>query len=116
MRRVIAELINRHEMFFVCGESADGSDLEQHFAAGNPEVAVVDLSLPEESGFAIIQRLRRLSPALPILILSMHNEKFFHDSARAAGANGYLMKHFAGEKLHGALERIWRGETYFSAE
>lgn len=97
----------------VCGtaESAESALIE--LEACDPEIALVDLSLPGMSGIQFIQAARALRPQLQCLILSGHREREYARQAVAAGAQGYLLKGRPAE-IAPALRRAANGERVFS--
>ncbi|MCU0842098.1 MAG: response regulator transcription factor [Thiobacillaceae bacterium] len=87
----------------------------ERVAEGVPAAIVLDLALPDAQGMEGLVRLRRLAPASPILILSMHAEVAYADRALRMGAAGYLAKDRAGDELVAALERLLAGGRYITA-
>ncbi|MEQ1516484.1 MAG: response regulator transcription factor [Usitatibacteraceae bacterium] len=79
-----------------------------------PDIVVTDISLPGLSGLELIKELTRLQPALPTLVLSMHDELVHGERALRAGARGYLVKQEAPEKVILAIRRVLAGERYLS--
>jgi DNA-binding NarL/FixJ family response regulator len=77
-------------------------------------LVLLDLSLPDESGFETLAAIRRLAPELPVIILSMHVEAEYARRALALAANGYLGKNSAPGELAQAIDRVLSGETYVS--
>ncbi len=79
-----------------------------------PEIVVVDLSLPGESGLELIKKLQALTPVPRALVLSMHDEAFFAERALRAGAQGYVMKQETTDKVVEAIRQVLSGELYVS--
>jgi len=79
-----------------------------------PDMAIVDISLGEESGVELIRQLTRTHPAMQILAMSMHDESLYAERAVRAGAKGYVMKHSASKNIVAALRRIRAGEIHVS--
>jgi DNA-binding NarL/FixJ family response regulator len=77
-------------------------------------MVILDLSLNGPDGFAVLKDIRSFDVALPVLMLSMHDESMYAERALRAGANGYIMKQEATEKLLEAIRRILGGEIYAS--
>ncbi len=82
--------------------------------SAEPDMAIVDISLGDESGIELIRQLARLRPAMLILAMSMHDEAIYAERALRAGARGYVMKHSASKNIVAALRRIRAGEIYVS--
>jgi DNA-binding NarL/FixJ family response regulator len=114
MRRGLAELIDLEEDLIVCGE-ADGirSALEM-IKLHEPDVALVDLSLKDESGLELIKDIKTRFPKVMMLVLSMHDEAFYAERVLRAGAKGYIMKHQATSQVLVAIRRILSGDVYLS--
>lgn len=114
VRQGIAQLINREDDLAVCCEAGDAEQALEELARRPCDIAIVDMSLPGISGIELIKTLRVRHPALPILVISMHDESLYAERALRAGARGYIMKQEATEKVLTAIRRILHGETYVS--
>jgi DNA-binding NarL/FixJ family response regulator len=114
VREGIRYVLEREPGFEVVAEAVNGSDVlplaEQH----RPDVAVLDISMPGESGLHVAARLRQKVPETRILILSMYdNEEYVLESVRA-GAHGYILKDTAATELRRAVRAVQEGESFFS--
>jgi DNA-binding NarL/FixJ family response regulator len=85
-------------------------------ARTRPDLAVIDLSLAKGTGLELIRSLRESSPALRLLVLSMHDEALFAERVLRAGARGYLMKRQAITGLIGAIREVLSGHIYVSGD
>src|SRR6185369_6722511 len=95
-RKGLTELIHSEKNHFaVCGEAGNAAEAMEVIRRLNPELAIVDLSLPGANGIELIKNARAEFPRLPILVLSMHDESLYAVRALRAGADGYVMKHEA---------------------
>lgn len=115
IREGLAQMINREPDLFVCGDAADMQGALQKICALKPDILIVDISLSGPDGLDLVKHLRTQDPSLPILILSMHDESIYAERALRAGANGYIMKQEATEKVLVALRRILAREIYVSS-
>jgi DNA-binding NarL/FixJ family response regulator len=114
VRQGLALLIDRESDLSVCGE-ADGSHAAFHaITTLRPDLVVLDISLSGPDGLDVLKEIRSKSVNLPVLILSMHDESIYAERAMRAGANGYIMKQEATEKVLVAIRRILQGEVYLS--
>jgi NarL family two-component system response regulator LiaR len=114
VRTGIRHVLESQPGFEVVGEAATGSDAITLVAKLQPDVVVLDISMPGESGLHVVGRLRNGSPEPRVLILSMHdNAEYVLESVRA-GADGYLLKDTAATELRSAIRTVCRGESYFS--
>jgi len=77
-----------------------------------PDVALVDISLPDRSGIQLVRELRALLPHLSILVVSMHTKADYIVEAIRAGANGYVTKDAAAERLLDGLRQVGDGAFY----
>ena len=114
VRQGLTLLINRESDLTVCGEAEDAHTAIQSLAASRPDILVVDISLNGPDGLDLLKDVRTRHPDLPVLILSMHDESIYAERALRAGAQGYIMKQEATEKVLVALRRILSREIYVS--
>jgi len=82
----------------------------------NPDVAIVDISLPGMSGLELIKHLQVFKPDIKIVVVSRHDEALYAERAIRAGARGYVMKLEAGEVIVEAVQRVMNGGIYVSQE
>jgi DNA-binding NarL/FixJ family response regulator len=114
VRQGLALLINREEDLVVCGDAEEASGAMYLLTSARPDVLIVDISLNGPDGLDLLKSMRSTHPTLPVLILSMHDESIYAERALRAGANGYIMKQEATEKVLVAIRRILSGEIYVS--
>ncbi len=114
VRQGLSLLINQESDLFVCGEAEEMHSALPAIQAANPDILIVDISLNGPDGLELLKNARLTSPRLPVLILSMHDESIYAERALRAGANGYIMKQEATERVLVALRRILSGEIYVS--
>ncbi len=114
VRQGLALLINREPDMVVCGEAEEAMGALHVLASARPDVLIVDISLNGPDGLDLLKNVRANHPALPVLILSMHDESIYAERALRAGANGYIMKQEATERVLVAVRRILGGEIYVS--
>lgn len=114
VRQGLALLIDREADLSVCGE-AEGAHTAFHaIETLRPDIVVLDISLNGPDGLEVLKEIRMKSGSLPVLILSMHDESIYAERAMRAGANGYIMKQEATEKVLIAIRRILQGDVYLS--
>ena len=114
VRTGIRHVLEGEPGFCVVGEASTGAEALALALDLRPDVAVLDISMPGDSGLRITAELRRECPGTRVLILSMHdNTEYVLESVRA-GAHGYLLKDTAATELRGAIRAVWNGESYFS--
>lgn len=98
----------------VVDEAADGRDAIRKVRAQQPDVAIIDISMPRMDGLEVISRLQSEFPDLPIIILTMHDEEQYVVRAIEAGAMGYLTKQSAPEQLVTAIRKVYAGARFLS--
>jgi DNA-binding NarL/FixJ family response regulator len=114
VRQGLALLIDRENDLSVCGEAEGAHSAFHAVATLRPDIVVLDISLSGPDGLDVLKEIRAKTTHLPVLILSMHDESIYAERAMRAGANGYIMKQEATEKVLIAIRRILQGEVYLS--
>lgn len=92
MRRGYRALLESEPDLEVCGEAGTVIDGIAGIRATNPDLVIADITLGDGSGIDLIRRVQAWRPALPILVVSMHDEVMYAERALRAGARGYLTK------------------------
>jgi len=116
MRRGLRVLLESQKDFSVVAEASDGREAVQHAEAFHPDVAVLDIAMPNLSGLEAAQRITAQSPRIGIVILSMHSDEGYVLRALKAGAKSYLLKDSAEDDLIEAIKAVSNGKTYFGSE
>ena len=98
----------------VVAEAADGREAIKKVREDQPDVAVIDLSMPGMDGLEVVERLLSHDPKLPVLILTMHEEEQYVVRAIGAGAKGYVTKRSAAEQLLKAIRKVHGGGRFLS--
>jgi len=114
VRRGLRMLFSVEPDLEVCGEAGTEHDALEGILALRPDLAVVDLSLKEGDGIALIKQLHQHCPALKILVFSMHDQVHYAAGAFDAGAHGYVLKEEGAERVLHAIQAVMRGERYLS--
>jgi len=113
-RKGLEQLIQSEDSFAVCGEANNAPEAMDVIRKLNPDLAIVDLSLPGANGIELIKNIRAEFSKLPILVLSMHDESLYALRALRAGAEGYVMKHEAMANVIQAIREVFNGRPYLS--
>ncbi|MBA4141730.1 MAG: response regulator transcription factor [Nitrosospira sp.] len=117
LRHGMAMLINLESDMEVVAETGDGVEALSRLKAGlHPDIVLMDVSLKTLSGFEVIKSLHALISALPVLVVSMHDEAVYAQRALRAGARGYVMKQEPGEVLVAAIREVLAGNIYLSKQ
>ncbi|MEI6739345.1 MAG: response regulator transcription factor [Gemmatimonadaceae bacterium] len=98
----------------VIGEASNGRQAVDLVLQERPDVVVLDITMPEETGLAAAARLTDLMPEVRILMLSMHDQLEYVREGMRIGTHGYLLKDSAGEELRAAIRAVHAGGTFFS--
>lgn len=115
VREGIRRVLDEDPGFDVVAEASDGRSAIELVERERPDVAVVDISMPELSGIEVARQLRDRHPELKVLVLSMHDETEYVMRAVHAGAAGYLLKDDAGPALlRQAVRAVHAGDSFFS--
>lgn len=115
-RHGITALINAEPDLVVCCEASSSPSALDAMRTSQPDVALLDISLPGTNGIELIKLMKAEQPNLPLLMLSMHDESLYALRALRAGALGYVMKAEALTHVLAALRKVLKGEIYVSAE
>lgn len=98
----------------VVAEARDGREAVDLIALHRPDVAIVDLSMPVQDGFAVTRQVRAQFPDTAVVIMSMHTDNSYVRQAMAAGALGFVVKEAAPAELELALHAAVSGQTFLS--
>ena len=110
VRDILTESLGKVEF----GEAAKPSEAIEKLQGEDWDVVVLDISLPGRGGLEALREIKRLRPAVPVLVLSMHAEEHYALRALRAGAAGYVNKDSAAEDLSGAVRKVLAGGTHVS--
>jgi DNA-binding NarL/FixJ family response regulator len=114
MRAGITALLQRLPDLTVVAEADDGREALQLIATHRPDIAMLDISMPELNGLEVAERVAREFPDVRVIILSMHATSDYVLKAMRVGASGYLLKGARLVELELAITSVARGETYLS--
>jgi DNA-binding NarL/FixJ family response regulator len=114
VRQGLALFIEREPDLMVCGEAEDATTALHAIRESPPDFVILDISLDGPDGLELLKTLRVRYPNLPVLVLSMHDESVYAERSLRAGANGYIMKQEAADKVITAIRHILGGDVYLS--
>jgi two-component system, NarL family, response regulator NreC len=110
----IRSFLSQQERVELVGVAYEGETALRQTGTLRPDVALVDISLPDINGLDLIPRLRQVSPVLKVLVLTMHKEREYILQALCLGVNGYLLKDAAVDELMEAIAAVLSGKLFFS--
>jgi DNA-binding NarL/FixJ family response regulator len=116
MRAGVIQLISKQPGMAVCGEAGSPAEAMDLVAKCRPDLILLDVSMKGSSGLEFIKNVSAIHGHIPMLVLSMHDEKVYAERAMRAGACGYIMKEESGEYLIIAIKRVLEGGVYLSKE
>ena len=114
IRKGLRQVIEADTDFAVIGEAVNGKEALRLIVEQQQQVAILDVNMPEMSGFDLAQEIRRRKLDVAIIFLTMHNDKNFFNKAMDMGAKGYVLKDGALEEIVTALQAVVRGQPYIS--
>lgn len=116
VRTGLKALIDAEQGLEIIGETACFQGAVDKVHQMQPDLIILDLSLPDGSGYVLLKDLRAAGITAPALVLSMHAENSFAERALKAGARGYIMKHAPPENVIKAIREVLAGGVYVSEE
>lgn len=112
--RGLSQLIETQKSYKVTGIAKDKTQAIEMITGQAPDLAIVDLNLGNEDGLELIKDILFITPETKVLVLSMHDERFYAERALKAGAKGYIMKGEAESNVITAINTVMKGEIYLS--
>lgn len=115
VRDGIRTRIEADDALCVVGEAGTARDALTLAEDLNPDVVLMDISMPGMSGIDAVDLFRKTLPAVKILILTMHDSKEYVISVLENGAKGYILKDVASDEMIRAIKAVYDGKTYYSS-
>jgi DNA-binding NarL/FixJ family response regulator len=112
MRRCLRTVLEQHTPWKVCGEASNGREAVEKAQQANPDVIVLDLQMPVMNGLDAAKEIRRKSPEVPILMVSLHMSSQLADQAKRAGIRGTCDKGNIGCVVEG-IDALLHDGTYY---
>jgi DNA-binding NarL/FixJ family response regulator len=116
MLRGIRTIIESHDGWTICGEAHDGREAIAKASELKPDIAILDISMPDVNGLVAIGKIRKASPNTEILILSVHHSEQLILEILKTGARGYIVKSDSDRDLVLAVEALSRHKPFFTSQ
>ncbi len=113
VREGLKALINAQPDMIVIGEAGDGQTAWQQARECQPDIVIMDITMPALNGVQATAQLKRACPTIKVLALSVHEDTSYLRQLLAAGAAGYILKHAAADDLIQAIRLVATGGIYF---
>jgi DNA-binding NarL/FixJ family response regulator len=115
VRQGVRLILRTHPEWQVVAEAEDGVEAIDKTKSLDPDLVILDFSMPRKDGLEVLRELTRLRVRSKVLILTMHDSKELGTIVQKAGASGYVIKTHAARDLIRAVQDIFDGGTYFSS-
>jgi DNA-binding NarL/FixJ family response regulator len=116
IRQGLKSLIHKDSSLRIIAEAGNGVELLECLRLNPPDMAILDITMPQLNGIEAIGKIKKLFPVMAILILTMHSGSHYFYQAMAAGAHGYLIKDDSDSELLTAIRTIREGKPYVSSQ
>ncbi|OEH85034.1 DNA-binding response regulator [Desulfuribacillus stibiiarsenatis] len=114
-RAGVRALLESYPDIQIIGEACDGNESIEMILKANPDVAIMDISMPKMDGLTATRLLKEANPNLKLLFLTQHENKEYIVPALKLGAEGYILKRAASDELVHAIRKIAQGNKYLDA-
>ncbi|ABG57398.1 two component transcriptional regulator, LuxR family [Cytophaga hutchinsonii ATCC 33406] len=116
IRDGIKSLLQSVDEFEVVGEATDGDELIQFIDTLDPEIVVLDITMPKKSGIEVITEVKKYNNRVKFIVLSMHDNPEYVLKSVQSGALSYLLKNTDHEEIIKAVKAVSAGQKYFSPD
>ena len=114
VREGLRRLLDDEQDLKVSGEAGDAREVLEQVAREKPQVVVLDINMPRLGGLETLERLRSQHPDVKVILLSVHGDAPFIQSAISLGADGYVLKNGRAAEIVTAIRAVTKGGSYFS--
>jgi len=114
IRELLATVLGREADFEIVAETSTGRETIALAASAHPDILILDIALPDIDGMEVARTVRKTQPKLPILALSIHEDRYSVREMLRAGADGYVVKSAAVAELVEAIRSVIQGRMYLS--
>jgi len=114
VREGLRHLLEAEADINVCAEASDGREVLEQVDKHAPAVVVLDITMPRLGGLETLEKIRSRHPDVKVILLSVHSDPPFIQSAIALGADGYVLKNGRAAEVVTAIRAVTKGGSYFS--
>ncbi len=114
LRKGIKALLDEEQEIEVIGEAEDGLAAMKSFEKDQPDIVLLDISLPYLNGLEVTRKISKQYPEIKVIILTMHNSEEYVFELLSAGAKGYIIKQAAPNELISGIKEVSRGFIFLS--
>ena len=114
VRSGLIKLLEPFKEFIIVGEASDGEEAVAMTKKLEPDVVIIDLSMPKLSGVEATKIIRKNFPSAKVLVLTMHDNEEYVYQILKSGAGGYMLKSSGRDELAAAIRAVARGDRFFS--
>jgi DNA-binding NarL/FixJ family response regulator len=116
VRQGIRLILRKHSEWQVVAEAENGSEAIEKARSLDPDLMILDISMPGKDGLEVIADLVRLNARSKVLVLTMHDSQELSQAVEKSGASGYLVKTHAARDLVRAMQKIFDGGKFFPSD
>jgi DNA-binding NarL/FixJ family response regulator len=116
VRQGIRTILRARPQWEVCGEAVNGRDAVEKAQSLDPDVIIMDITMPEMSGIEATREIAKRKLRSAVLVFTMHESKNLAATVQEAGARGFVLKSHAARDLLEALESLMAGGTFFGPD
>ena len=114
LRRGLRDVIGENSGFRIVGEASDGAEAMRLCASLRPQIAILDIDMPQLNGLETLRAMRGLPFTIKPIILTMYREEDMFNAAMDLGAKAYVLKENTADDILAALEAVARGDSFVS--
>lgn len=114
VRSGLIKLLEPYKEFIVVGEASDGEEAIAMTKKLEPDIVIIDLSMPKLSGVEATKIIQKNNPSTKVLVLTMHDSEEYVYQILKSGAGGYVLKNSGKDELAAAIRAVAKGEKFFS--
>lgn len=115
-REGLVQILKGESDLVVCGQAGSAAQAMRAIPGLNPELILVDITLPGKTGLELIKEVRARNKKVKMLVVSNHDEALYADRVLRAGGDGYIMKQEDPEEIINAIRDVLEGKIYVSEE